>query len=45
MSSAVNHFQIPGSILYIAMSVLVPAAAIYVWGMLAKVMVRLWQRI
>lgn len=45
MSSAVNHFSLPNSIIYVLLSLIVPAAAIYAWAILAKVMARLWQRL
>jgi hypothetical protein len=45
MSSAVNHFRVPNSVLYIALSVLVPVFAIYFWTIFARLMARLWERL
>lgn len=44
-SSSVSHFSLPGSVLYLVISIVVPATTIYVWTISAKVLGRLWQRL
>jgi hypothetical protein len=45
MSSSINHFHLSSSVPYITISVLIPIAAIYIWSILAKAFIRLWQRL
>lgn len=42
-SSAVYNFRLPASLVYIVLCVLIPAAAIYVWMLIARLLSHLWK--
>lgn len=45
LSSSLSHFRFPISILYIVLSVVVPAIAVYVWVIVTQMLTRLWQKL
>jgi hypothetical protein len=42
-SSAINDFKLPDSILYLLLCVIIPAAALYFWVLLMKILSHLWK--
>jgi hypothetical protein len=45
LSSSINKFLLPNSLLAILLSIVIPTLGIYAWSIIAKLMFRLWQRL